>query len=380
MGIFSKFREKIIGRIQRWREVGEYRSTFSGFGIEAYRSEIVRSCIRPLADFTAKAECKSSDPRIQRLINERPNIYMNGVEFRSKVRTLYELKNNVFIFIDRDDRGRVVQLFPVNYMRFEALDYNGKLFIRFEFENGDKKTIPWEDLAVIRKDYANSNIVGEDNSVILSTLELISVSNQGIANAVKATANLRGILKSTKAMLSPEDIKKNKENFVRDYMTLENEGGIASLDATQEFTPITMNPVVTTYSQMKEFRENVYRFFGVNDHIVMNDMTPEQLEVFYETKIESFLVDLSTELTAKIFTERERGFGNYIVFEANRLQFCSLEKKIQMFSQVVLYGGMSINEWRTACNMAPIPGGDEMIRRLDAAPVEDPPKEKEEKE
>ena len=42
-----------------------------------------------------------------------------------------------------------------------------------------------------------------------------------------------------------------------------------------------------------------------------------------------------------------------------------------MFKEVVLYGGMTINEWRLGCNMSPLEGGDERIMRLDAAPVDD---------
>ena len=372
MGFFGRLKNKIMATISRWKEIGEYRSTFRAFGTETYRSEVVRSCIRPLAEFTSKANARSNVKQIEMLLNDRPNIYMNGKEFLYKVRTLYELRNNVFIYIDRDDKGKPKGFMPVVYSSFEAMEYGGRLFIRFSFSTGEKVTLPWDDLAVIRKDYSESNFVGDDNSAILETLELISTPNQGIANAVKATANLRGILKSTKAMLSPEDIKRNKEEFVKDYMLLENEGGIAALDATQEFTPINMSPVVATYTQMKEFRENVQRYFGVNDKIIMCNLSPDELQTFYEMRVEPFLTDLSTELTSKCFTTREKSFDNWIMFESNRLQFASLDKKIQMFATVVQYGGMTINEWRAACNMAPIEGGDDLIRRLDAAKVDDP--------
>ena len=373
MGLFSRLKNKIIGVMTRWREVGEFRSTFTSFGSEAYRSEVVRACIRPLAEFTSKANARCSDKKLERLLNDRPNIYMNGKEFLYKIRTLYELRNNVFIYIERDERGKPVSLMPVVYTSFEALDYNGKLFIRFAFSTGEKITLPWDDLAVIRKDYSDSNFAGEDNSAILPTLELICTTNQGIANAVKATANLRGILKSTKSMLSPEQIKAQKDQFVKEYLSLENEGGIASIDNTQEFTPITMSPTVTTYTQMKEFRENVQRYFGVNDKIIMCSLTPDELQTFYEMRVEPFLTDLSAELSTKVFSPRERSFENWIIYESNRLQFASLDKKIQMFATVVQYGGMTVNEWRAACNMAPIPGGDDLIRRLDAAKVDDEP-------
>ena len=147
---------------------------------------------------------------------------------------------------------------------------------------------------------------------------------------------------------------------------------MASLDATQEFTPIKMEPVVATYEQLKEFREDIYRYFGVNEKIVTNAMTSDEIEAFYETTIEPFLCKLSAALYAKTFTPREIGYGAFLVYEANKLQFASLDKKISVFKEVVQYGGMTINEWRKACNMAPLPGGDTPIMRLDAAPVTEP--------
>lgn len=372
MGFLDFFKDKkTLNKTSSWQELGTYTSRFTSFGADPFASDVVRACIRPLADFTSKANAKSSDVRIANILNNQPNMYMSGAAFLKKVRTRYEAYNNCFIYIQRDPN--VSGFYPVPYSRFEALESAGRLFIKFYFENASVEPIvlPWDDLAVVRKDYNKSDIAGDDNNAILNTLDLINTTNQGVANAVKATANLRGILKSTKAMLREEDIKAQKDAFVRDYLSLENEGGIASLDSTQEFTPISMNPTVANAEQMKEFRENVYRYFGVNDAIVMSNMNAEQIEAFYELKIEPFLVELSSALTSKVFTERQKGFKAYIIYEANKLQFASLDKKIQIFSTVVLYGGMTINEWRESCNMAPVEGGDEMIRRLDADTVEE---------
>lgn len=371
MGFLDFFRRRSIAKLQTWQELGGFRSNFRMFGADIYKSDVVRACIRPLADFSSKADVKSSKPAIARLLNERPNLYMNGVDFLKKVRTRYEIFNSCFIYIQRDDRANATGFYPVPYTKFEAVEYQNGLFICFEFATGDKLTVPWADLAVVRKDYNKSDIAGDDNDAILSMLELLNTTSQGVANAVKATANLRGIIKSTKAMLSDEDVKKQKDRFVKDYLNLENEGGIASLDATQEFTPINMSPTVANADQLREFRESVQRYFGVNDKIITSDMTPEEIEAFYVLKIEPFLIALSTELTSKVFSDKERGFGNFIIYESNKLQYASLDKKIAVFNSVVLYGGMTINEWRAACNMAPIEGGDELIRRLDADTVKE---------
>jgi HK97 family phage portal protein len=369
---------KLIQTYSRWKELGKYDSVFNSFGDDIYKSEIVRSCIRPLAEHSSKANVKCTDKRIERILNVNPNPYMNGKDFLYKVRTKLEIKNTAFIYIGKDDTGKVISFYPVPYSYFEAVEYANGLFIKFYFMGAETRSLvlPWEDLAVVRKDYNDSDISGDDNNSILGMLELISTTNQGIANAVKATANLRGILKSTKAMLAPEAIKQQKDDFVKDYLNLGNEGGIASLDATQEFTPIKMEPTITNYAQMKEFRENVYRYFNISDAIVMSDYTEAQMEAFYEARIEPFLVALSLELTRKVFSKKAQGYDNHIVYEANRLQFATMSTKVTVFKEVVLYGGMTINEWRQGCNMAPLPDGDVPIRRLDAATVdENKPKE-----
>lgn len=371
MGVLSWFKPKLIQNYRQWKEFGSYNAQFTPFGDNLYKSDIVRSCIRPLAEHTSKANAKCTDSKIEYLLNYHPNMYMSGKDFLSKVRTKLELKNTAFIYIMRDDKGRANGFYPVPYQSFTALEYNNGLFIQFEFAAGTKLVLPWADLAVMRRDYNESDIAGDDNSAIIDMLNVISTTNQGVANAVKATANLRGILKSKQAMLAPEDIKKQKDTFVRDYLSLENEGGIASLDSSQEFTPITMSPTVASWETMKEFRENVYRYFGVSDAIVMSNYTEQQMEAFYEARIEPFLVALSLELTEKVFTARERGFGNQIIYEANKLQFASMTTKISIYKEIVLYGGMTINEWRAGCNLAPLDGGDVPIMRLDAAKVDD---------
>ncbi len=366
--------------LTRFKEIGTYTSSFYGFGQDVYQSEIVRSCVRTISEHTSKANavCKSSK-QVEKLLQYRPNQYMNGKDFLAKVRNILEIKNTAFIYISRDDKGKASGFYPIPYSRFECLEYKGNLYIKFYFSQGQETVIHWEDVAVLRKDYYSSDISGDANDSILQTLELINTTNQGIANAVKATSNLRGILKSTKAMLSDEDIKKNKDNFVKDYLTLENEGGIASLDSTQDFTPLSMSPSMANYSQMKEFRENVYRYFGVNDNIIMSSYNEEQLEAFYESRIEPFLVALGLELTNKVFTERERGFGAEIVFESNRMQCVSMNTKLAMVA-LVDRGALTPNEWRMMLNLSPIDGGDKPIRRLDTAEVDVEQKEPEEQE
>ena len=372
MSFWDIFRPLKSAKQTRWRELGAYTAIFSPFGQNMWQSDLVRSCVRPIAEHTSKANAVCTKPEIAKILNDSPNMYMNGKDFLSKVRLWLEIKNTAFIYIGRDDTGKIKDFYPIPYSSFEGLEFAGDLYIKFTFNNATMSTyvFPWSDLAVLRNDYYQSDIWGDDNTAILSKLELINTAEQGVANAVRATANLRGILKSTKAMLSKEDIKKQKDEFVTDYLNLENSGGIASLDATQDFTPITMNPSVTDPNMMKQLREDIYRYFGVNDAIMMSDYTEDQMEAFYEAKIEPFLVALSEELTRKVFTKRERELGAYIQYESNRIQYASNNTKLQMV-QLVDRGIMTPNELRQAFNLSPYEGGDGFVRRLDTQPTGD---------
>lgn len=371
MSFWDIFRPLKSAKQTRWKELGAYTAIFSPFGQNMWQSDLVRSCIRPIAEHTSKAHATcSKKPEIAKILNVSPNMYMNGKDFLAKIRLWLEIKNTAFIYIARDDTGKPTSFYPVPYASFEALDYLGGLYIKFQFNNSTTRdyVFPWEDLAILRKDYYQSDIWGDDNAAILPKLDLINTAEQGVANAVRATANLRGILKSTKAMLSPESLKEQKEQFVTDYLNLENSGGIASIDASQDFIPITMNPSVTDSQTLKQLREDVYRYFGVNDKILTSDYNEEDMEAFYQSKIEPFLIAISEELTRKVFTKREQDLGNTIVYESNRMEYASNKTKLNMV-QLVDRAIMTPNELRRAFNMAPYEGGDEYIRRLDTTPT-----------
>ena len=372
MDLFKKEKPNQTKTLTTFKELGTYNSCFSMFGGDIYASDDVRSCIRALSEHTSKANPRSTNKEIERILSLNPNKYMNGKAMLEKLRNILEIKNTAFLYIERDNTNKVIGFYPVPFASFEALEYGERLFVKFIFNGNAARSlvIAWEDLAVLRRDFVFSDIGGESNRPLLPTLDVVNTMDEGLRNAVKSTANLRGILKSTKAMLSPEDLKKQKETFVKDYMNLENEGGIASIDATQEFKEISLKPTTATAEESEAYRERVYRYFGVNKKIITSDYNEAEYDGFYESRIEPFLVDLSLELTRKIFTDRELSFGNKVWFESNRLQFASTKTKLSMVA-LVDRGLMTPNEFREVINLPPYDGGDEFVLRLDTAKTGD---------
>lgn len=372
LDLFKKEKPNQTKTYTTFKELGTFRSNFGTFGSDIYLSDDVRACVRALSEHTSKANPRCTDKEIERLLTYNPNKYMNGKDMLAKLRNILEVKNTAFLYIERDNKNKVIGFYPVPYSSFQAVESGDRLFVKFEFSGDAARSlvVAWEDLAVLRKDYIFSDIGGENNRPLLKTLDVTNTLDTGLENAVKSTANLRGILKSTKAMLSPDDLKKQKETFVKDYMNLENEGGIASLDATQDFKEINLKPTTASAEESEAYRERVYRYFGVNKKVITSDYTESEYDAFYESRIEPFLVALSLELTRKIFTSRELSYKNEVWYESNRLQYASSKTKIGMVA-LVDRGLMTPNEYRELFNMPPYEGGDEFIIRLDTAKTGD---------
>lgn len=357
--VFGGLKQKVLSY---WREIGGYTAIFSPYSGQLYANETCRACIRKLAEETSKANAKvaGNDKRLETLLNLRPNLYMSGKDFLYKCRTLYEIHNTVFIYINRDEAGRCISLYPIPDCPAESMEAGGELYMRFNLPDGRALIAAWSDLAVLRKDFNTSDIFGDSNAAIRTSLELLNTTNQGMANAIKSTANLRGVLKSTKAMLTPDDIKKQKDTFVTDFMAMENTSGIAMTDSTVTFTPITMQPAVANYKSVEDLRNNIYRYFGMSEGAITNSLTGDAAEGFYEGAVEPFLIALSLELSYKIYTDRQRGYGNHITYESNRMQFMTMASKLALV-QMVDRESMTINEWRLVMNLAPLPDGDRTI-------------------
>ena len=64
-----------------------------------------------------------------------------------------------------------------------------------------------------------------------------------------------------------------------------------------------------------------------------------------------------------LFTLREQAQGNMVTATANRLQYLSNNEKLNVSSQMLDRGIMSINDVREIWNLPPVEGGDTRIIR-----------------
>lgn len=147
-------------------------------------------------------------------------------------------------------------------------------------------------------------------------------------------------------------------------MRIDNNGGIAALDTRMEYVELKNNTTMADDAQMKIVREDIMKYYHVSESIILADYDEDEWNAFYESVIEPFAIRLGLELTRKVFTERELGYGNKIIFESNRLQYASTKSKIELIKELMPMGLLQINEGREVFNMAPVDGGDKRILSL----------------
>lgn len=104
--------------------------------------------------------------------------------------------------------------------------------------------------------------------------------------------------------------------------------------------------------------------------IITSTANEDEENAYFEAVISPKIIQLKNELTRKLFTRRQRSCGNYIAVGSFNLQSASLKTKLN-FAGMVDRGAMLPNEWRESLGLAPVPGGDTPLRRLDTVAVDE---------
>lgn len=357
---------------------------FYAFDGQIYKSDIVRSCIRPKAKAIGKLMAQhirdnengfqvNPDKKINFLLEE-PNPLMTGQMFREKMATQLDLNNNAFAIIKRDpETYEPYEIYPVPAINVDMMEGPmGDMYLKFHFIDGKQMIVPYVDVIHLRQDFNNHNLFGDHPGPALTELmEVVTTIDQGMKKAIKSSALIKWILKF-KSVLKKEDIQMQVDEFVDRYLNIENQGGAAASDPRYDLEQVKNNNFVPDDKQMKNHTQRIYDFFNTNEKIVQSRYDENEWNSYYESVVEPVALQLAGEYTRKIFSKRERGHGNKIVFESLNLVYASMRTKLSLV-QFVDRAMMTPNEVRKIFNMGPIEGGDKAIRRLDTVPVDDLP-------
>lgn len=343
------------------------KAVFTPYKGDFYKDPDVLACVdaiarngakmhpRHIRNFNDKLETVKGN--LYRLLAKQPNEIQNAYKFYYDVLFNLDLYNNAFIYVQKDEDLKITGLYPLEYKEVKLYEYKSEIWVKFKFGCSKERFVPYKDCIHLTRFVSEDGMFGGGTMPIVKILDIKHVLDEGIVNAIKTTQSIKGVIKSTKAMLKPEDVKKMRDQFVNDFVNSKrNKSGIGGLDATTDFIPVKIEPTTASDSQVKSIDNKILSYFGVNEHIIQSNYTEDEWNAFYESVLEPIGLQMSLEFSNKLFTPTEKRFGNEIIFESNRLQYASNKTKIEL----VRYASniMTINEQREVFNLAPIEGGD----------------------
>ncbi len=349
-----------------------WNTQFSTLQEGTYNSKVARQVIDRIATHCAKLVPKHIQGNITNnikgdidfLLSNQPNPLMNTFDFIYRMISLLYTDCNAFVYIAKDRSGFITGFYPVLATTYELLQgTDGTMYLQFDFVNGQTYTIPYLELIHLRLFYNRNDVFGTSNRVLQTDLNTADTVSQGIDKAIKTTSNLKGILQYEMAMLKNKDLVKTKDDFVKDFLNMDNEGGIAALDAKATFKEVNLKPITLDNEQLKQVNYNIFDYFGVSEKIVNNNFTEEEWNAFYEGVIESRAIQMGYAFTNKIFKKQSIKEGHKIVFTANRLQYASLSTKTNLLKVIAPWAMIKVDEGREILDLAPL-GGEEGNRIL----------------
>ena len=338
-----------------------YAPVFTNWSGAIYESEIVRAAIDARARHISKLKVEvigTANQSLQSKLRQGPNQWHTWSQELYRISTILDICNTCFICPVFDERMIITGIFPVLPSACSLIEYAGEIWLRYQFAQGQYAAVEFRKCAVLTKHQYESDFFGDKNTPLRETMQLIHIQNQGIQEGVKNSATFR-FMAQLNNFSSTEDLKKERERFTESNLSTESKSGGFLLfpNTYKDIKQIDVKPYSIDAEQMKQIRENVYNYFGVNEGVLQNSAKNEELEAFFDGAIEPFAIQFSEALTKMLFSERERADGSYLIANANRLQYMSTAQKVQMAKELGDRGAILIDEIRELFNYEPLPDG-----------------------
>lgn len=362
MGLFEKIfaKPRIVNANDTFQLLNGYTPAFRTWKGSIYEGDLVRSSIDAIARHTSKLKMEmtgTAKPTMRTILKHNPNDMQTWSKFLYRVATILYVENNCFLVPALDDYGDVTGIYPIIPNSWELVkDRRNVPYIKFFMQDGKSVVMELEKVGILTRFQYASDLFGETNGAMTPVMNLIKIQEQGITEGVKNGASFR-FMATMSNFTNDEDLANESRRFTREQ--LQGGGGLLLFNNTyKDIKQIDSKPYIVDEAQMRIINERVFNYYGVNSKILTNSCYGDEWSAFYEGCIEPLAIQLSEVITRMLFTSKEQSTGNKVIFTSNRLQYMSNQDKLNMSTQLVDRGMLTLNEAREVWNLPPIENGD----------------------
>ena len=352
--------------VSEFRMLTGYKPVFRDYYGRIYENALIRSAIESKARHISKLKVEfrgEAQQKVKNRLKFYPNEWMTWSQFLARCSTILDCTNNLFIVPVYNNKLEIVGLFPILPERVELVeDKNKTLWLRYTFANGQRGAIEFSKCAYMVKHQYENDFFGSNNRVLRPTLDLISVEEQAVKEAVTNSTTIR-FIRQRNNFVSPEDLALERQRFTEYNLKGDSTEMLLFPYQYKDIKQVDVKPYTLDSEMVEKVKDNVFDYFGTNEDIIQGKASNDKLDAYFNAQIEPFAIALSECLSKMIYTDLERSYDNHVYVASNRLQYMTVSEKVNMAQQLSDRGILTINEIRELFNYDPIPNGDVAVIR-----------------
>lgn len=285
-----------------------------------------------------------------------------------------------YLEVERDGAGRPAALWPIAPYAVTPFRERGQLQYRVAGVEGSDTTFAPRDLLILRGPTADG-ING--HAVIQRAREAVALTMA----AEKFGAAFFGNGASFGGLLRhPKTLGEKGQKSLRDSIDAAHRGADKAhryliLEEGMDYSKIGTDPNNAQFLETRKFQiAEVCRFFHVPPSKLgqledANYSTMEQeTTAYYISCIRPWVARIEAELNTKLVSPLER-HTQQIEFKLEGFLRADTQTRAQFYATMSSFGLMTQNEIRALENLPPMPGGDQLYKPLNTAPVAGPAQE-----
>lgn len=329
------------------------------------------------------------DHPLWRVLAVTPNPWQTPFEFREFGQVSAGLRGNAYSLIDRNGKGQVTALYPMQPERIEVLTSTQSLqpFYRV---TGTGEVLPMRQVHHVRwwsrNSYTGLSPLHVHKDTIGYALALTDFSSKAFANG----PGLAGVLKrpaETPAIKTQAGIDALLDTWREKFAGTDNAKKIALLQEGMSFEPLKVSLVdVELINALKLSAIDIARIYKVPAHMInildaatYNNVENLQIQ-FVIYALLPWVRRHEQAMMRDLLTEDERA-DYYVEFNLGGLLRGDQRTRYAAYALARQWGWLSINDIRRLENLPPVAGGDAYLEPLNmrhaGAPRTNPPADQE---
>lgn len=312
------------------------------------------------------------DKKILKLLNKRPNPYLDAWHFKYIIVANMLLNGNSYIEIVRNEKGEPIELYHMQNSATSIQQIDDEIKYHYIDEIDGHVQFDVEDVLHFRM-FSLDGFNGYSPLFSLANEIGISMgSKRFLDDFFKNGGTSTAVLKYIDGRYSDDELIEIKKNF--ENSQLKNNNGLVMLDDTMEFKRLEVPTEVLNFLNSYKFStQQVAKAFGLPiskfaQETVNTSLKDSGVEYYRSTLYPIFSM-MNAEIEEKLFGQAP--YEVTLDYDVSRLIDSDPQIKLERVTQLFQKKIMMLNEARAEFGLDPVKGGDEPMADLNTILLKD---------